>query len=109
MLLALDTLDAGDKSQRNAASAYRVALHQVVEGDVYAAPSFPRSYDARIILEKTLMQAGQKGREVAKTLQQQNKTEEEVLQSINTPAAFAEWLLTLEETFNDLGIPFEYM
>ena len=109
LLLALDTLDAGDKSQQNAASAYRVALHQVVEGDVYAAPSFPRSYDARIILEKTLMQAGQKGREVAKTLQQQNKTEEEVLQSINTPAAFAEWLLTLEETFNDLGIPFEYM
>ncbi|NLJ85401.1 MAG: extracellular solute-binding protein [Firmicutes bacterium] len=106
-LLALDTLDAGDKSQRNAANAYRVALGQVVEGDVYAAPSFPGSYDARIILQKTLIQAAQRGRAVAKNLQQQNKSEEEVLQGIDTPAAFAEWLAALEEAFNHLGIPFE--
>lgn len=103
---ALATLRGGGQAQQNVAGVYEIALHQITKAETYAAKPFTGSYEVRSILQSTLMDAAQAGREEADKLKTQGLTEEEVLAGLDLDARFAAWLQELHTALDGKGVAY---
>lgn len=107
LLATIDAMLLEDGIQKNIGSVYNIAIHQIVEGQAYAVRPFLGSYDARKVLQDSLIEIAKSSRELAIGLQQENKTEQEILEAIQTNLSFEKWINILVDTFTDLNIQYE--
>lgn len=103
---ALNTLRQGEANQKNVASVYEIALHQITEANTYAVKPFEGSYDVRRLMQETLIESGEKAKEEAASLKQQGLSEEEILAQLDTKARFGEWLDQLKQGLDQLEISY---
>ncbi len=104
---ALDKLKTGDKELQNVSKVYEIALYEIMNADTYAAKPFVGSYDVRRILQKTLMDIAEKGKQDAAALKQQGLTEEEILTALKVDERFEEWLSAIQLKLEEAGISYK--
>lgn len=95
---ALAKLDIKDRVDQNIKSSYEIILEQALERDNYAIIPFEGSYDARKILENSLIEVAEEGREM---LSQEKE--------ITVDRAFENWIDRLESSFNEANINYKLL
>lgn len=102
----LESLRAGSKAEENVAAVYDIALRQITEANTYAAKPFTGSYDVRSILQSTLLDSAAMGKEIATGMQEQGKSEEEILQELDIDAQFESWVAAIQSRLDELEIAY---
>ncbi len=101
---ALVEMEQGNPGDRNVAQVYKIALGQITRAKTYAAKPFEGSYRVRALLQKLLLEEGLQGRQVIEDLKGQALSESELLEHLNTEAAFERFLSEVEKQLEDLEI-----
>ncbi len=88
----------------NMETVYNLSRNQILNRNTYFAEGFTNSYDVRNILGNSLVNQGENGREKVNNLRSEGLVEKELIERLNSKAAFEEWINLLETEFKKLDI-----